>query len=450
MRARVGPVTPVVMPCSPSPVELACNGLQSGCLNSADVKGPTPKVFILRFTCRIRRSGRPAAHTLAACGSLSVTESFFPAVDGTTTTVKAVVDRLVDTRPRRARRRPGARPRRRTAAAGSPGSSRASRLGTQVRAALESFAPDLVHVTSPDTVGRKALKHARRLGMPHPHRGAVARLRPDRRPLAHQGRRPLRPGPGDRQLDARPARRPRRRRRRSGRRASTRRRSARSCATPGCTTSWARARSRTGPLRRGRVRRQPAPPARRTPPRRAGAGARHPPGADRRRPAARLAAPPGCPARSSPAPLETGDLTRADGRASTCWCTPAPGDLLPRAARGRGQRRTRRRAALRWRTRRRAATSRPGCSTTPPTTTAWRAPSPRWPATGSAPCWARAAASSPYAGTGATAVDELVEHHYAAARRAPTRRRTRPDLGDPPVTGAYVTLPVVEGRHRER
>jgi phosphatidylinositol alpha 1,6-mannosyltransferase len=38
-------------------------------------------------------------------------------------------------------------------------------VGTQVRAVLESFGPDLVHVTSPDTVGRKALKHATRLGI---------------------------------------------------------------------------------------------------------------------------------------------------------------------------------------------------------------------------------------------------------------------------------------------
>ena len=35
-----------------------------------------------------------------------------------------------------------------------------------MRAALDGFAPDLVHVTSPGTLGRKALKHARRAGVP--------------------------------------------------------------------------------------------------------------------------------------------------------------------------------------------------------------------------------------------------------------------------------------------
>ena len=94
-----------------------------------------------------------------------VTETFFPAVDSSTTTVKAVVDRLVDTGHtvqlltagpglatyrgcRVVRVRPLDRP------------------GAQVRAALAAFGPDLVHVTSPGTVGRKALKHARHLGTP--------------------------------------------------------------------------------------------------------------------------------------------------------------------------------------------------------------------------------------------------------------------------------------------
>ena len=40
------------------------------------------------------------------------------------------------------------------------------RTGPQVREALAGFAPDLVHVTSPGRVGRKALKHASRLGFP--------------------------------------------------------------------------------------------------------------------------------------------------------------------------------------------------------------------------------------------------------------------------------------------
>ena len=94
-----------------------------------------------------------------------VTETFFPAVDGTTTTVKAVVDRLVDTGHEVQLLAPG------------PGLASyrgcqvvrirpLDRLGGQVREALEAFRPDLVHVTSPRTVGRKALKHADRLGIP--------------------------------------------------------------------------------------------------------------------------------------------------------------------------------------------------------------------------------------------------------------------------------------------
>jgi phosphatidylinositol alpha 1,6-mannosyltransferase len=94
-----------------------------------------------------------------------VAESFFPAVDGTTTTVKAVVDRLVDTGHDV------------LVVAPAPGLAsyrgcRVARIqprelvGTQVRAELEAFAPDLVHVTSPETIGRKALKHAGRLGIP--------------------------------------------------------------------------------------------------------------------------------------------------------------------------------------------------------------------------------------------------------------------------------------------
>lgn len=88
-----------------------------------------------------------------------VTESFYPAVDGTTRTVKQVVDRLVDTGHEVQIIAPG------------PGlstyrSSRVARIrpldkpGRQVAAALGSFAPDLVHVASPGLLGRKALKHA--------------------------------------------------------------------------------------------------------------------------------------------------------------------------------------------------------------------------------------------------------------------------------------------------
>ena len=94
-----------------------------------------------------------------------VTETFFPAVDGTTTTVKAVLDRLVDHGHEVLVVAPG------------PGLTtyrgcRIARIrpldkpGSQVREALEPFRPDLVHVTSPERVGRKALKHARKLGVP--------------------------------------------------------------------------------------------------------------------------------------------------------------------------------------------------------------------------------------------------------------------------------------------
>lgn len=94
-----------------------------------------------------------------------VTETFFPAVDGTTTTVKAVLDRLVDLGHQVLVVAPG------------PGLTtyrgcRIARVrpfdkpGSQVREALDAFRPDLVHATSPGTVGRKAVRHARRLGVP--------------------------------------------------------------------------------------------------------------------------------------------------------------------------------------------------------------------------------------------------------------------------------------------
>ncbi|MGZ4453539.1 MAG: glycosyltransferase [Nocardioides sp.] len=94
-----------------------------------------------------------------------VTETFYPAVDGTTTTVKAVADRLIDTGHEVRIIAPG------------PGLSsyRGCRVvrtrplekpGAQVRDALAEVAPDVVHVTSPGTIGRRALKQARRLGIP--------------------------------------------------------------------------------------------------------------------------------------------------------------------------------------------------------------------------------------------------------------------------------------------
>ena len=94
-----------------------------------------------------------------------VTETFFPAVDGTTTTVKAVADRLVElghqvlvVAPAPGLTTYRANPVARIRPLDKP--------GAQVREALATFGPDLVHVTSPGAVGRKALKHARRLGVP--------------------------------------------------------------------------------------------------------------------------------------------------------------------------------------------------------------------------------------------------------------------------------------------
>jgi len=94
-----------------------------------------------------------------------VTETFYPAVDGTTTTVKAVADRLIDTghEVRIIAPGPGLSTYRRSPVVRTRPLEKA---GSQVRDALADFAPDLVHVTSPGTIGRKALKHARRLGIP--------------------------------------------------------------------------------------------------------------------------------------------------------------------------------------------------------------------------------------------------------------------------------------------
>ncbi|MEZ0579394.1 glycosyltransferase [Nocardioides sp. MH1] len=97
-----------------------------------------------------------------------VTETFFsgsPTDGSTTTTLKATADRLVDLGH--------------TVRIIAPGPGLATYRGCdvvrvrpleptggQVRAAIEGFAPDLVQVTSPRYVGRKALKHARRAGVP--------------------------------------------------------------------------------------------------------------------------------------------------------------------------------------------------------------------------------------------------------------------------------------------
>ncbi|WP_372727930.1 glycosyltransferase [Nocardioides sp.] len=94
-----------------------------------------------------------------------VTETFYPAVDASTTTVKAVADRLIDAGHRVEIVAPGP-------GLGCYRGSRVARVaghdrtGRQLRAALDAFAPDLVHVTSPGPVGRATLKHARRLGVP--------------------------------------------------------------------------------------------------------------------------------------------------------------------------------------------------------------------------------------------------------------------------------------------
>lgn len=94
-----------------------------------------------------------------------VTEKFYPAVDGTTTTLKQVADHLIDAGHEVLIVAPGP-------GLGTYRRSHVARIrpldkpGRQVREALERFQPDLVHVTSPATIGRKALKHARRLAVP--------------------------------------------------------------------------------------------------------------------------------------------------------------------------------------------------------------------------------------------------------------------------------------------
>lgn len=94
-----------------------------------------------------------------------VTETFYPAVDGTTTTLKQVADHLIDAGHEVLVVAPGpglATYRRSQVARIRP----LDKPGRQVREVLARFEPDLVHAVSPGTVGRKALKHARRLGVP--------------------------------------------------------------------------------------------------------------------------------------------------------------------------------------------------------------------------------------------------------------------------------------------
>ena len=93
------------------------------------------------------------------------TETFYPAVDSTTTTLKATVDRLVDLGHAVRIIAPGP-------GLGSYRGCDVVRVrpleptGAQVRDAIESFGADVVQVHSPRNVGRKALKHAARLGVP--------------------------------------------------------------------------------------------------------------------------------------------------------------------------------------------------------------------------------------------------------------------------------------------
>ena len=111
-----------------------------------------------------------------------VTEHWFsryPASDGTTTTVKAVADRLVDLGHEVRLVAPGP---------GLPGYrgcrvvriSPLTKAGAQVRGALAEFDPDLVHVTDPGRIGRRALKHAARMGL----RTLVVQQSPVRGPTA--------------------------------------------------------------------------------------------------------------------------------------------------------------------------------------------------------------------------------------------------------------------------
>ncbi len=94
-----------------------------------------------------------------------VTEMFHPAVDASTVTVRHLADELI----RRGHRV--------QIIAGAPGMTvyrqcRVVRvrawdgLGAQVRTALTDFASDLVVVATPGSIGRKALKHGTRLGIP--------------------------------------------------------------------------------------------------------------------------------------------------------------------------------------------------------------------------------------------------------------------------------------------
>lgn len=116
--------------------------------------------------CRTGRgSGGVARLAHAATMRIAlVSETFLPSVDGTTTTVKALADLLID----------GGHDLLLIAMVPGLSSYRGSQvarirpdgLGSRVRSALEEFQPDLVHVTSPGRIGRKALKHSRGMHVP--------------------------------------------------------------------------------------------------------------------------------------------------------------------------------------------------------------------------------------------------------------------------------------------
>ena len=339
------------------------------------------------------------------------------------------MDRLVDTGHDVQSGRPGTRPDDvpRLPGRPDPAAGQARRPGAARRST--AFRPDLVHVTSPGTVGRKALKHGPAPGIPTL---VVEQSRSSTRSpidLAQPDRRARRPRCWSPRRGCSTGWRSGRRRRRVGARASTPPRSPPRCATTWLHDRWSRARSLARAAGRGRVRRQPAQPPRRTPAGRARPGARHPAGGRRRRPAARLARGPAARTRSSPARLATGDLTAV---LPTFDVLVAPGRRRRPAATRCARRPP---AAYRWSRRAPAAPStssatwRPGCSTTrgTPARAARRRRTRVVGRPAASPARRPRAASWPPA-TWPDAVDELVDRHYRAAaslRQAATWRGNR-------------------------
>jgi len=108
--------------------------------------------------------GPPRMGTVVHMRLALVTDTFYPATDGATTTVKAIADRLIETGHEVRFIAPGP---------GLPSYNRSrvvrvspiAKPGGQVREALADFDPDHVCVVNPGRLGRKALKHARALGL---------------------------------------------------------------------------------------------------------------------------------------------------------------------------------------------------------------------------------------------------------------------------------------------